>query len=173
MTHGLGAMFCRAAAVLLVLESVWASFGPMAFAGGGLRLRNSSDTALFFALPDPYLTHVQAIPPRRPSEHCASNQTRHENLCMRRLTARIVRLENSLAALCSALMHADDVAFNERKAAKMGDVFQDSNMQNKRRPRWLRRSVQDVATQYSIMIMPPEVKWHRVSDTKLDDPPHD
>ena len=46
-------------------------------------------------------------------------------------------------------------------------------MQNKRRPRWLRRRVQDVATQYSIMIMPPEVKWHRASDTKLDDPPHD
>ena len=64
-----------------------------------------------------------------------------------------------MASLCAAIVHADDVALMERQASGMGPVFQDMSLSSTRRPRWLRRSVQNVAGQYAVSIMPPEVKW--------------
>ena len=45
----------------------------------------------------------------------------------------------------------------------MGHVYHDFNLNGRRRPRWLRRSVQELTTQYSIPIMPPEVQWQSAS----------
>jgi hypothetical protein len=92
--------------------------------------------------------------------HCVPNATRHENLCVRRLTARVNSLEKTLAAVCSAVIFADDLAFNERAAHAMGDVYMDAHLQTSRRPRWLRRSMQDVVTEHNLPLLPPQNHWH-------------
>ena len=164
-------MLGRLTGLLWIIGTVWATPGFVAF---GLRLDNRTRTACAFSMPDPMLPSLQAIPPRRPWRQCGVNSTRHDNICMRRLSARLARLENSVSALCSAIVHADDVALMERQAAGMGFVYQDTNLDNRRRARWLRRGVRDVAAQYSIALMPPEVKWEHMNiveeiDTGQDD----
>lgn len=95
----------------------------------------------------------------RPQHYCSSNSTRHENICIRRLTAKVTRLENALSSLLSAIVHADDVALNERMSYKMGRVYKDAHLQSSRRPRMLRQSVQNVANMYNIWIHPVETNW--------------
>lgn len=72
-----------------------------------------------------------------------------------------MKLENALAAVCSAVIHADDTALNERTSQGMGDVYLDATLSTSRRPRWLRRSMQEVATNYNLPLMPPQTYWHK------------
>jgi hypothetical protein len=91
---------------------------------------------------------------------CQKNSTRHENLCLRRLSARVHKLETVLDGVLSAIMSADDIAFGERRATSMGDVYMDASLAVARRPRWLRRSIQDVLDQHNFPVSPPETHWH-------------
>lgn len=111
-----------------------------------------------FALPV-----AEALLPRP----CAPNATRHDNLCVRRLEGRVRALEKALSAVCSAVLHADDVAFAERSASGMGDVYFDSGLHTRRRPRYLRSSLLAVMQQHGIADQPPATHWQpeRASDT--------
>lgn len=91
---------------------------------------------------------------------CQKNATRHENLCLRRLSARMHTLERVLAGVSSAIMSADDVAFGERRATSMGEVYLDASLTTARRPRWLRRSIQEVLDKHSFPANHPETHWH-------------
>lgn len=96
---------------------------------------------------------------RRPERYCSSNSTRHENICIRRLTAKVTRLENAISSLLSAIVHADDIALNERFSYKMGRVYKDAHLQSSRRPRMLRQNVQNVANMYNIWVQPIATNW--------------
>lgn len=91
---------------------------------------------------------------------CRSNHTRHENLCVRRLSGRVDRLEKALAAVCSSVIHADDVALSERNAAAVGDIYMDAGLATSRNPRMLRRSLLQVMARHGIVNTPPETHWH-------------
>ena len=123
---------------------------------------HSSSFRLAFSMipPMPDLGSDRNVPVlHRPERYCSPNATRHENICMRRLTAKVTRLESALSGLLSAIVHADDIALNERLSFKMGRVYKDADMQSSRRPRMLRQSVQNVANMYNIGIKPVETNW--------------
>jgi hypothetical protein len=111
-----------------------------------------------FALPVSTPDAAEGLRPR--PVLCSANHTRHENLCLRRLTQRVARLEAALSSVCSAIVHADDVAYAERCAAGMGAVYRDPQLNASRRPRWLRRSVQQAAGEHHLSALPPETHWH-------------
>lgn len=133
---------------------------------------HSADSSLSFSMVAPIPDSSGVYPLHRPGQPCRVNNTRHENLCIRRLTSRVARLELALSAICSSIINADDVAFSERAALGIGHVYQDFNLTARRRPRWLRRSVQDVATIHNIQISPPQTHWqHRDIVSELDAEP--
>ena len=129
--------------------------------GAGLTLDRvkGSGSSLFFSMIAPIPDATGKYPLQRPWHACRANNTRHENLCIRRLNARVSRLELALSALCSSIIHADDVAYSERMALGMGPVYQDFNLTTRRRPRWLRGSVYNIATLHNIHIPPPQTHW--------------
>lgn len=120
---------------------------------GGVRVPRTAATCFAAHVP----THTQLQP--RPVL-CTANHTRHENLCLRRLTQRVARLEAALSSVCSAIVHADDVAYSERCAAGIGAVYRDPQLNASRRPRWLRRSVQQAVGEHHLSALPPETHWH-------------
>ena len=116
---------------------------------------------MLFALPMRTVDGELLMPRPTPSTPpCRSNHTRHENLCVRRLSGRVDRLEKALAAVCSAVLHADDVALSERAAAAVGDVYMDASLATSRNPRMLRRSLLQVMARHGIVNTPPETHWH-------------
>ena len=70
------------------------------------------------------------------------------------------KLETVLAGISAAIMSADDVAFGERRATSMGEVYLDASLTTARRPRWLRRSIHDILTKHNFPSDLPETKWH-------------
>lgn len=112
-----------------------------------------------FALPVRTYEDAYLMPKPIPVPPCRANHTRHENLCVRRLSGRVQRLELALAAVCSAVLYADDVAWSERAVAAAGDVYLDASLLSSRRPRMLRNSLLRVMTQHGIAQIPPETHW--------------
>ena len=115
---------------------------------------------LLFSLPVPVPGRVEPSVELHPRPRpCSPNATRHDNLCVRRLEGRVLRLEKALAAVCSAVLYADDVALAERSASGMGDVYFDSTLVTSRRPRYLRRSLLAVMQEHGIADIPPPTHW--------------
>ena len=69
------------------------------------------------------------------------------------------RVENMLADLFSALMHADDCTLLERQTQGMGAVYLDANFSMSRPPLLLRTGVREIMSKYSIPLRPVERKW--------------
>lgn len=112
-----------------------------------------------FALPVQPFEDAYLMPKPTLVPPCRANHTRHENLCVRRLSGRVQRLELALAAVCSAVLYADDVAWSERAVAAAGDVYLDASLLSSRQPRLLRRSLLRAMTQHGIVETPPETHW--------------
>jgi len=69
------------------------------------------------------------------------------------------RVENMLADLFSALMHADDCTLLERQTQGMGAVYLDANFSMSRPPLLLRTGIREIMSKYSIPLRPVERKW--------------
>jgi hypothetical protein len=83
------------------------------------------------------------------------------------------RVENMLADLFSALMHADDCTLLERQTQGMGAVYLDANFSMSRPPLLLRTGVREIMSKYSIPLRPVERKWmpSTYNDNKTDNEP--
>ena len=69
------------------------------------------------------------------------------------------RVENMLADLFSAVLHADDCTLLERQTQGMGAVYLDANFSMSRPPLLLRTGVREIMSKYSIPLRPVERKW--------------
>jgi len=72
---------------------------------------------------------------------------------------KLKRLENALAELCAAVLHADDVALLERRASGMGRVYLDGSFNMSRSPLMLRAAVRDVMVRYELQVRPAQHNW--------------
>jgi hypothetical protein len=69
------------------------------------------------------------------------------------------RVENMLADLFSAVLHADDCTLLERQTQGMGAVYLDANFSMSRPPLLLRTGVREIMSKYNIPLRPVERKW--------------
>ena len=83
------------------------------------------------------------------------------------------RVENMLADLFSALMHADDCTLLERQTQGMGSVYLDGNFSMSRPPLLLRQGVREIMAKYNLPLRPVERKWKpsTYNDNKTDNEP--
>jgi hypothetical protein len=72
---------------------------------------------------------------------------------------RLLRLENALADLCAAVLHADDIGLLEQHSAGMGRVYLDGSFNMSRAPLLLRAAVRDVMVRHELPMRPMERKW--------------
>jgi hypothetical protein len=72
---------------------------------------------------------------------------------------KLKRLENALAELCAAVLHADDVALLERRASGIGRVYMDGSFNMSRSPLMLRAAVRDVIVRYDLQVRPVQHNW--------------
>lgn len=135
---------------------------PLVWGGDDqIPLRTSSFRLAFSMIPPIPETEARGELPKpiRPIQYCSSNSTRHENICMRRLSNKVTMLEKTISSLLSAIVYADDIALNERLSIQMGRVYKDADLQSSRSPRMLRQSVQNIANAYHLYIAPSENNW--------------
>ncbi len=75
---------------------------------GGVHVPRRHRPGTCFALPAATPDAAEGLRPR--PALCSANHTRHDNLCLRRLTQRVARLEAALSRVCAAIVHAAERA---------------------------------------------------------------
>lgn len=99
-------------------------------------------------------------PPPRCVPRVREYLTRQDRLELKRYEKRIERLEKTIEDMCSAIIHADDVALLEREGSKIGAIYMDSNLSKSRNPRILRRTLMETILKHQFVVRPPENHWH-------------
>ena len=142
----------RLCAIVLSLAFAVGAFPPTAPAlGRGLVLLGAEKGA--------------AAPPNTPRS-APPDDTR-----LLRVERRLKVLEQTLADVCGALVHCDDLALLEREACRMGPVFLDGGFASTRTPMLLRRQVQRVLAERNIVPTPPMHAWTPVKHLDVKPPP--
>ena len=128
----------------------------------------ADDSAVFPVLPNASrrfpLSRTDLYPdgPETPTRASASWSKLSNTPIISRITRNEVnthRVENILADLLSALIHADDCTLLERQTQGMGAVYLDANFSMSRPPLLLRSGVREIMRKYNLPLRPVERKW--------------
>lgn len=126
--------------------------------------------ALTLRSPPPALTSCSSIPSdsgverdlvlHEPPRVPLPSMTRKDRLDLQRHHKRIERLEAAVEDICSAILHADDVALLEREGNRIGSIYMDTDLSKSRNPRMLRRTLMQAMVRHQFAVKPPENHWH-------------
>jgi hypothetical protein len=72
---------------------------------------------------------------------------------------RLLAVENALADLCAAVLHADDIGLLEQHSVGMGRIYLDGGFNMSRRPLMLRAAVREVMLRYELPVRPVQHTW--------------
>jgi hypothetical protein len=76
-----------------------------------------------------------------------------------RLENKVLTLESTVRELCSVIVHCDDIAFMERQARCIGEIYFDKDFEIIRAPRLLRQEIYKLAMKNNMTLQPLMHTW--------------
>jgi len=77
-----------------------------------------------------------------------------------RLEHKVLALESTVRELCSVIVYCDDIAFMERQARCLGEIYFDKEFEIIRAPRLLRQEIYQLAMKNNMTLQPLMHAWN-------------